>query len=164
LQPKAAPVVVEQPQPKTEERKSLFGSFINSVFVETVAKEDKQQQEPQEADKGALALDALFGGEDEEDTSAKVTNPPSGSGKDASDAGALYSPDYNPIIPKGAGAGAFSPSLVITTTAGDIPLEGIDPAESPAERIALTPHRKFAPGSGMRKVRSFASVVVVMLY
>jgi hypothetical protein len=147
--------------PKAEERKSLFGSFINSVFVETVAKEDKQQQEPQEAEKGALALDALFGGDDDveevEEDSAKIVKTPSGSGKDPADG--LYSPDYNPIIARGA----LSPGLTITTTAGSLPLDGIDPAESPAERIAHTPHRKFAPGSGMRKVRAVVIFLCLQL-
>lgn len=112
------------------DRKPLFGSFINSVFVETVAKEDQLQTKPEGS--GDMALEALFGTDDSaKETSAKV------------EIGVPYSPDYNPII------AAHSPGAAsqLQADSNDTPLE------SPAERIALTPKSKLPPGSGMRKVR-----------
>lgn len=124
-------------EPKNEERKSLFGSFINSVFVETVAKEDQVFSID-----ANMTLDALFGVDDEEVTEGTSSKP--GSQKEQ-----LLSP-----LTGGAAEGLFTPPNP-NNSFGDNGLSGGADAglESPAERIALTPVRKLPPGSGMRKVR-----------
>ena len=175
----------EESTPNEDERKSLFGSFINSVFVDTVAKEDKRTTVSGTATEGqTISLDALFGEgdgveavedvaedgveDDDDDEIGESGKGAKGSSKENSNKSVPYSPDYNPVIPEeGLRAAGYSHShsqslgLSVSTAVDGIDGEALE--ESPA-RIALTPKRKLPPGSGMRKVSKLALIFTELFY
>lgn len=151
-------------EPLIEERKSLFGSFINSVFVDTVAKED--QVKPSAIND--MGLDALFvfddddGGEESPDSPTPEQTMKSGS---TSEKVGNNNPATTPALTTTTATTTGSLGLHVSISTpgppgsvgelflgGGLDLAGLD---SPAERIALTPVRKLPPGSGMRKVSTF---------
>ena len=162
----------------TGPRKPLFGSFINKVFVDTVKKEnehlhEQHQQQAQlllaavvedsegvggggDSEKKSVhnknfAMDALYGADADSTTKSATTVA-------AASAQRSTAVTMTPIITTSPMATAAS-AVSVGSWLEDSPGLGTpgaagagDGAESPAERIALTPVRKLPPGSGSRKV------------